>query len=89
MAVFEPVHGSAPKYTGKNKVNPVATILSGSLMLKYLGELEAALKIEKAVSCVIKESKSVTYDLKLDRNDPTAVGTSQMAEAIACKIKES
>lgn len=87
MAVFEPVHGSAPKYAGKNKVNPVATILSGGLMLKYMGEKDAALKIERAVNDVIREDKSVTYDLKSDRNDPSAVGTNEVAEAIAEKIK--
>jgi len=86
-AVFEPVHGSAPKYTGKNKVNPTATILSTALMLRYLGEVEKAQKIERAVEEIIKEGKFVTYDLKVDRNDPSAVGTLQMAEAIAEKIK--
>jgi len=86
-AVFEATHGSAPKYTGLNKVNPVAMILSGVLMLRYLKEEEAADKLESAVKEVIAEGKSVTYDLKEDRNDPTAVGTSQMADAIIAKIK--
>ena len=81
-AVFEATHGAAPKYTGKNKVNPTAMILSGALMLKYLGENEKAEILEKAVAEVIEEGKSVTYDLKKDRNDPTAVGTSEMADAI-------
>ncbi|MBN2120122.1 MAG: isocitrate/isopropylmalate dehydrogenase family protein [Candidatus Omnitrophica bacterium] len=87
IAVFEPVHGSAPKYTGKNKVNPAATILSAALLLKHLQENEAARKIEQAVKDVIKENKSVTYDLKLNRDDPSSVGTLEMAEAIADKIK--
>lgn len=82
LALFEPVHGSAPKYTGMNKVNPTATILSGVMMLRYLGEEKAALKLERAVAEVIKEGKSVTYDLKKDRNDPSAVSTSAMADAI-------
>jgi len=87
LAVFEPVHGSAPKYAGKNKVNPSATILSGSLLLNYLGEKEASSKIDRAVSEVVTENKFVTYDLKPTRDDRTAVGTTQMAEAIAKRIK--
>ena len=82
MAVFEAVHGSAPKYKGQNKVNPTALILSGVMMLRYLKEFEAADKLEAAVAKVIAEGKSVTYDMKPDRNDPTAVGTSEMADAI-------
>lgn len=82
LAVFEAIHGSAPKYTGQNKVNPTAMILSAALMLDYLGEKEAARKLEKAVAKVIAAGKSVTYDLKPHRDDPTAVGTSQMADAI-------
>jgi isocitrate dehydrogenase (NAD+) len=82
MAVFEPVHGSAPKYAGQNKVNPTANILSGALMLRHLGEMEAARRVEDAIRAVIAEGQSVTYDLKPRRDDPTAVGTSQMADAI-------
>ncbi len=85
-ALFEPVHGSAPKYAGQNKTNPTATILSGILMLRHLGEDDAADRAEKAVSDVIAEGVSVTYDMKADRNDPTAVGTSQMADAIIAKL---
>lgn len=80
MAVFEPVHGSAPKYAGQNKVNPTAIILSGALMLHHLGEWEAAERVETAVAAVIAEGRSVTYDLKPSRDDPTAVGTQEMAE---------
>jgi isocitrate dehydrogenase (NAD+) len=86
-AVFEATHGSAPKYKGLNKVNPTALILSGMLMLKHLGETAAAEKLENAVAEVIKEGKNVTYDLKPDRNDPTAVGTAEMATAICEKMK--
>jgi isocitrate dehydrogenase (NAD+) len=82
IAVFEAVHGSAPKYKGQNKVNPTALILSGVMMLRYLKEFDAADRLENAVAKVIAEGKTVTYDLKADRNDPTAVGTSQMADAI-------
>jgi len=82
LAVFEPVHGSAPKYAGQNKVNPTATILSGMLMLRYLGEKEAADKVQNAVAAVIAEGKDVTYDMKPTRDDPTAVGTQEMADAI-------
>ena len=86
-ALFEPTHGSAPKYKGQNKVNPTAIILSAVLMLKYIGETEKAARLENAVAAVIREGKSVTYDLKEDRNDPTAVGTKEMADAIIAKIK--
>ena len=87
-ALFEPVHGSAPKYKGKNKVNPTATIQSAVLMLKYLNEDKAADKLEVALKAVIKEGKFVTYDLKKDRNDPSAVGTQEMADAIIKKMKK-
>lgn len=81
-AVFEATHGSAPKYKGQWKMNPTALILSGVLMLDYLGEVDAAKRLEDAVAKVIAEGKSVTYDMKPDRNDPTAVGTKEMAQAI-------
>ncbi len=81
-AVFEATHGSAPKYKGLNKVNPVALILSGKLMLDYLGEKEAAEKLETATRKVISEGRFVTYDMKPNRDDPTAVGTIEMAQAI-------
>jgi len=82
VALFEPTHGSAPKYKGQNKVNPIAMILSGMLMLRYLSENDAADRLEKAVAKIIAEGKDVTYDMKPDRNDPTAVGTSEVADAI-------
>ncbi|MDO5309721.1 MAG: isocitrate/isopropylmalate dehydrogenase family protein [Planctomycetia bacterium] len=85
-AVFEATHGSAPKYKGMNKVNPVALILSGMLMLRHLKEFDAANRLEKAVAEVILEGKDVTYDLKPNRDDPTAVGTQEMAEAICRKL---
>jgi isocitrate dehydrogenase (NAD+) len=81
-AVFEPVHGSAPKYKGMNKVNPLAMILSGVMMLRYLEEFEAAQRLETAVASVIAEGKNVTYDMKPTYDDPTAATTSQMADAI-------
>jgi isocitrate dehydrogenase (NAD+) len=81
-AVFEATHGSAPKYKGMNKVNPTALILSSVLMLRHIDEREAADRLEQAVAEVIAEGRSVTYDLKQDRNDPSAVGTSEMADAI-------
>ena len=85
-AVFEATHGSAPKYTGMNKVNPTALILSGMLMLRYLGEREAADRLEEAVSAVLAAGQYVTYDMKPQREDPSAVGTSQMADAIIAKL---
>jgi isocitrate dehydrogenase (NAD+) len=85
-AVFEATHGSAPKYKGQNKVNPTALILSAVLMLHYLKETDAADRLEKATAAVIAEGKDVTYDMKADRNDPTAVGTREMATAICRKL---
>lgn len=87
MALFEAVHGSAPKYAGLNKVNPTAMILSGVLMLRYMGEKESADRLEKATEEIIAEGKYVTYDLKKDRNDPAGVGTSQMTDAIIARLK--
>jgi len=86
-AVFEATHGSAPKYKGQNKVNPTALILSGMLMLRHLEEPEAADRLEAAVADVIAEGKNVTYDLKPHRDDPTAVGTQEMAEAICERLR--
>jgi isocitrate dehydrogenase (NAD+) len=87
-AVFEATHGSAPKYKGLNKVNPTALILSGMLMLRYLGEKAAGDRLEQAVAAVIAEGKHVTYDLKPRRDDPTAVGTQEMAEAICNRLRK-
>jgi len=81
-AVFEATHGSAPKYKGQYKMNPTALILSAVLMLEHLGEAQAAARLERAVASVIKEGKDVTYDMKPHRDDPTAVGTLEMAKAI-------
>jgi isocitrate dehydrogenase (NAD+) len=87
-ALFEPIHGSAPKYAGQNKVNPMAMMFSGVLMLRYMNETDAADRMERAMSDVIREGKSVTYDMKADRNDPTAVGTAQVADAIIEKLQK-
>lgn len=86
-AVFEATHGSAQKYKGRNRVNPTALILSGMLMLRHLGEMEAADRLERAVADVIAEGKDVTYDLKPTREDPSAVGTREMADAIVARLK--
>ncbi|HEV2711817.1 MAG TPA: isocitrate/isopropylmalate dehydrogenase family protein [Gaiellaceae bacterium] len=85
-AIFEPTHGSAPKYAGQNKVNPMAQMLSGVMMLRYLEEGEAADRLEDTIAEVIGEGKSVTYDMKPTRDDPTAVGTSGVADAIIDKL---
>ncbi len=82
IAVFEPTHGSAPKYAGQDKVNPTATILSAVMMLHHLQEHTAADRLERATAAVIAEGDRVTYDLKPTRDDPSAVGTSEMADAI-------
>lgn len=88
LAVFEAVHGSAPKYKGLNKVNPTAMILSGVLMLEYLKEERGAFALENAVREVIAEGRSLTYDFKPDPKDPDIVGTQEMADAIINKIKK-
>jgi isocitrate dehydrogenase (NAD+) len=85
-AVFEATHGSAPKYKGMNKVNPMALMLSGVLMLRHLEETAAADALEGAIAAVIAEGTSVTYDMKATRDDPTAVGTSQVADAVIEKL---
>ena len=85
-AVFEATHGSAPKYKGMNKVNPMAMMFSGVLMLRHLEERDAADRLEAAIAAVIEEGKSVTYDMKPNRDDPTAVGTSDVADAVIQKL---
>jgi len=86
-AVFEATHGSAPKYKGMNKVNPMALMLSGVMMLRHLREHDAANLMESAIAAVIAEGKSVTYDMKPTRDDPTAVGTSDVADAVINKME--
>jgi len=88
IAVFEPTHGSAPKYTGQNKVNPMAMMLSGVMMLRYLGETKNANRLEKAIAEVIAEGKNVTYDMKPDVANAQVVGTSQVADAVIEKLEE-
>src|SRR5436190_3241988 len=85
-SIFEPTHGSAPKYAGQNKVNPIAMMLSGMLMLRHLDETEPAERLESAIADVIREGASVTYDRKPSRDDPTAVGPSQVADATIDKM---
>ncbi len=86
-AVFEPTHGSAPKYKGLNKMNPFGMMLSGVMMLRYLDEMDAAQRLEGAIASVIEEGKCVTYDMKPDRDDPTAASTSDVADAVIEKLK--
>jgi isocitrate dehydrogenase (NAD+) len=86
IAIFEPTHGSAPKYAGQNKVNPMAQMLSGMMMLRHLGEDDAADRLERSIAEVIAEGRSVTYDMKPTRDDPSAVGTSEVADAIIDKL---
>jgi 3-isopropylmalate dehydrogenase len=80
LAVFEPTHGSAPKYAGQYKVNPIATILAAKMMLDWLGEKEMAKRIEEATADVIKEGKVRTYDMGGSSK------TLDMAKAIAKKL---
>jgi isocitrate dehydrogenase (NAD+) len=87
-AVFEATHGSAPKYKGLNKVNPLAMMLSGVMMLRHLGETEAADKVDSAIASVVEEGKDVTYDMKPSPDDPSAATTSGVADAIIAKMAE-
>ena len=79
-AVFEPTHGSAPKYVGMNKVNPIAMILSAKMMLDWLGETDMAVKLENAVAAVIEEGEVRTYDMGASNT------TTDMAEEVAGKL---
>jgi isocitrate dehydrogenase (NAD+) len=89
IALFEATHGSAPKYAGQNKINPMAMMLSGVMMLRHLGETYAANMLEGAIAETIREGKAVTYDMKADRSDPTAVGTSDVADAIVARLERA
>jgi len=88
IAVFEATHGSAPRYAGKNVANPMAMMFSGVLMLRHLGETEAAERLERGLAAVIARGDSVTYDMKPQRDDPTAVGTSQVADAVIAEMEQ-
>ncbi len=81
-AVFEAVHGSAPDIAGQDKANPIATVLTAAMMLRHLGEIEAAMRVEAAVASVVAEGRVVTPDLKPGRPDATVVGTQALADAI-------
>ena len=87
IAIFEAVHGSVPKYAGLNKANPMAMMLSGALMLHHLGEIEAAKRLKGSIATVIAEGKSLTRDMRANRQDPNSAGTSQVADAIVEKLK--
>ena len=89
IALFEATHGSAPKYAGQNKINPMAMMLSGVMMLRHLEENYAANMLEGAIAETIREGKAVTYDMKADRKDPTAVGTSEVADAIVGRLERA
>ena len=80
-AVFEAVHGSAPKYAGLNKANPTALMLSGVLLLRHIGEQAAAERVEGAIRAVLSEGRTVTYDLG------GTAGTSQYADAIVARLE--
>lgn len=89
IAVFEATHGSAPRYAGQNKANPMAMMLSGVLMLRHIGERAAADRLEAAIARVIADGRNVTYDMKAERDDPSAVGTSQVADAVIEALEAS
>jgi isocitrate dehydrogenase (NAD+) len=87
IAVFEATHGSAPKYAGKNVANPMAMMLSGVLLLRHIGEKDAGDRLEAAIAAVIADGTHVTYDMKPSRDDPTAVGTSEVADAVIAGLQ--
>jgi len=87
-AVFEATHGSAPQFKGLNKVNPTALMLSGVYMLRHIGEVEAGDRLERAIATVIRKGERVTFDLKDDRGDPTAVGTAEFADAVIEELND-
>lgn len=87
VALFEPIHGSAPKYARQNKVNPMAMMYSGVMMLHWIGEREAAERLERALDETIAAGVDVTYDLKQKRDDPTAKSTSEVADALIEKLR--
>ena len=86
-ALFEPIHGSAPKYTGQNKANPMAMMFSGVLMLRHLGEADAADRLDRALSETIAEGRNVTYDLLPMEERGRALGTSQVADALVERLR--
>ncbi|MEK6620204.1 MAG: isocitrate/isopropylmalate family dehydrogenase, partial [Chloroflexota bacterium] len=88
IAVFEAIHGSAPKYAGQNRVNPMALMLAGVMMLRHIGERGAGDRLERAIADVVAEGRDVTFDLKPARDDPTAVGTSQFADAVIRRLRK-
>jgi isocitrate dehydrogenase (NAD+) len=85
-AVFEAVHGSAPRHAGHNRANPVALMLSGVMLLRHVGEAAAAERLEGAIAAVIADGETVTYDLKPSRDDPTAASTSAVADAVIAAL---
>lgn len=87
VALFEPIHGSAPKHAGQNKVNPMAMMYSGVMMLHWIGEHDAANRMERALDQTIAEGVDVTYDLRPTRNDPAAKSTSEVADALVRKLQ--
>ena len=87
-AVFEATHGSAPRYRGTNRANPMALMLSGAMLLRHIGEAEAGDRLEAAVASVVAEGRTVTFDLKERRDDPTAAGTIEVADAVVARLAE-
>jgi isocitrate dehydrogenase (NAD+) len=89
VALFEPIHGSAPKYAGQNKVNPMAMMYSGVMMLHWIDEHDAADRLESALDQTIAEGVDVTYDLKQRRDDTTSKSTSEVADALVRKLRRT
>jgi isocitrate dehydrogenase (NAD+) len=85
-AVFEATHGSAPRYRGANRANPMALMLSGAMLLRHIGEVQAGDRLEAAVAAVVAEGRTVTFDLKPTRDDPAAASTTQVGDAVIARL---
>lgn len=86
-AVFEAVHGSAPRHAGRNRANPIALILSGAMLLEHLGEADSARRLRAATAQVVREGRAVSYDLRPGRELAGATGTAEMADAIIAALE--
>jgi isocitrate dehydrogenase (NAD+) len=85
-AIFEAVHGTAPRHAGHNRANPIALMLCGAMLLRHVAEDETAARLERAIADVVREGRTVTYDLKASRDDPTAASTSEVADEVIEKL---
>jgi isocitrate dehydrogenase (NAD+) len=89
FAVFEATHGSAPRHRGEHRANPMGLMLSGAMLLRHLGEVDAGDRLEAAVADVVADGRTVTYDLKPSREDPSAARTEEVADAVIARLAET